>query len=100
MPFDSASDAFKLHPDVASYGTTLRGPVGSVRALRRLRPRGAQSDARETRGRAAADGTREGRGRGRGRGRHGVYGGGGEEARAGGRRGSRGSLGFKVRSIH
>jgi hypothetical protein len=32
-PFNSASDAFQLHPDIASYGTTLR------RASRRCRPR-------------------------------------------------------------
>ena len=27
-PFNSASDAFELHPDVASYGTALRAECG------------------------------------------------------------------------
>jgi GTP-binding protein HflX len=28
MPFNSASDAFQLHPDVRSYGTTLSAATG------------------------------------------------------------------------
>ena len=33
MPFNSASDAFQLHPDIALYGTTLRGTVNGVRRV-------------------------------------------------------------------
>ena len=43
MPFNSASDAFQLHPDVRSYGTTLeaarrrraRAETGALRRERR-----------------------------------------------------------------
>ena len=35
MPFNSASDAFQLHPDVASYGTTLRLDGSTSLARRR-----------------------------------------------------------------
>ena len=35
MPFNSASDAFQLHPDVTSYGTTLRLDGSTSLARRR-----------------------------------------------------------------
>ena len=48
MPFNSASDAFELHPDVRSYGTPLSGRRGGGRARspRRSPRRDVVSNAR------------------------------------------------------